>query len=240
MPNYTYPQLERLALNAGFSASAAPIAAAIAMAESSGNPQATNHNTNGSTDYGLWQINSVHSGQFGTPGARWYDPQYNAQMAHTLWKSQGFRPWSKYNSGAYHQFVNKSSKPATTATVSLLNAQNSVNAQGAVNAQNVGMLGDLGSLAGIVPGLGLSGALLGDLGDSVAGNNPFTEFKTFGKLIALMVTPSFWLRAGVGALGIFIVLIAVVFMVESSKTVRVTTENLGKAGSKLAETAAVA
>lgn len=234
MPNYTYPQLERLALNAGFSASAAPVAAAIAMAESSGNPQATNHNTNGSTDYGLWQINSVHSGQFGTPGARWYDPQYNAQMAHTLWKSQGFRPWSTYNSGAYHQYVNKSSKPASTSTVS------------AINAQNANWLTDLLGVPGskgnpIKPPSGLGGGLSGilpQLGQELSqgpgtSNGSGSLSQALQDLLHLdflkVFTVSFWTRVGLGALGLFVVIVAVIFMAESNKTVQSTTRTIGKA-----------
>jgi hypothetical protein len=45
---------------AGGRTSAANMAAAIAMAESSGNPSASNRNTDGSIDRGLWQINSIH------------------------------------------------------------------------------------------------------------------------------------------------------------------------------------
>ena len=52
--------LEALWESAGGSSAAAFTAAEIAMAESSGRQYATLYNTNGTTDRGYWQINSVH------------------------------------------------------------------------------------------------------------------------------------------------------------------------------------
>lgn len=63
MSNYTFQELERLWTQAGGDPKYAPMAAAVAMAESGGNPNATNKNSNGSIDRGLWQINSVHGSQ---------------------------------------------------------------------------------------------------------------------------------------------------------------------------------
>lgn len=63
MSNYTLQELERLWVQAGGNATYAPMAAAVALAESGGNPNATNKNRNGSIDRGLWQINSVHGSQ---------------------------------------------------------------------------------------------------------------------------------------------------------------------------------
>jgi hypothetical protein len=89
-----------LARAGGFTGTAAYEAAAIAFAESSGNPKAEDHDNNGTTDYGLWQINSVHG----------YDsdelinnPVYNAQAAYAIYKEAGnsFSPWDTYTSGAY-------------------------------------------------------------------------------------------------------------------------------------------
>ena len=77
------------------------IAVAVALAESAGDPKATNHNTNGSVDFGLWQINTVH-GALLTTGA-WCLPADNAAMAHTVWTRAGgsWTPWATYNSGSY-------------------------------------------------------------------------------------------------------------------------------------------
>lgn len=56
---YNYAQLEQLWINAGGNPQVACIAAAVAMAESGGNPNAISS----SNDYGLWQINSIHGVQ---------------------------------------------------------------------------------------------------------------------------------------------------------------------------------
>lgn len=76
---------------------------AIAMAESSGNPNANNAgmNTNGSVDYGLWQINSVHRPDLD----KVYDPYYNAQQAYNVWGQQGYGAWAAYNRGKHAQYM---------------------------------------------------------------------------------------------------------------------------------------
>lgn len=85
----------------------AATAAAVAMAESGGRMNATDHDSNGSTDYGLWQINSVH----GYNSQRLLsDADYNAQAAVAVWKSSGWGAWTTYTSGAYRQFLGTNSK----------------------------------------------------------------------------------------------------------------------------------
>jgi hypothetical protein len=74
----------------------ANIAAAIALAESSGNPNA--HNPSGAT--GLWQI----LGQV-VPG-NLYNPSVNAANAVKKWSdAHGFSPWVQYTTGAYKAFL---------------------------------------------------------------------------------------------------------------------------------------
>jgi hypothetical protein len=80
----------------------ANVMAAIAMAESGGQVGATNQDNNGTTDYGLWQINSSHGYD---PSQLTSDPLYNARAAVAVYKSQGFTAWSTYNNGAYQQFL---------------------------------------------------------------------------------------------------------------------------------------
>ena len=74
---------------------------AVCFAESGGDTTATNHNKDGSTDYGLWQINSVHKALLASHN--WRDPVANTQMAYAVWKAAGgsWTPWSTYTSGAY-------------------------------------------------------------------------------------------------------------------------------------------
>ena len=97
--------LEALAAKHGFNQWEAKTMAGIALAESGGNtdvigPLPTHKNTDGTSDYGLWQINSSHTNLI-TPGTlasgAWKDPDHNAAMAHNVYAAQGFKAWSSWN-----------------------------------------------------------------------------------------------------------------------------------------------
>jgi len=85
--------------------------AAIALAESGGNPQATNPDDNGGTQtsWGLWQISD---GTHNQPVQGILDPMVNAKAAVAKYKSQGLRAWSTYDSGAYEQYYQGSVPPS--------------------------------------------------------------------------------------------------------------------------------
>ena len=90
---------------AGWPEEAIPTGIAIALAESGGNPRAVNTaNRNGSVDYGLFQINTVH-GSLLSQGDK-FNPVDNARMALTVYKQAGYswKPWSTFNSGKYKDF----------------------------------------------------------------------------------------------------------------------------------------
>ena len=88
--------LEGLWESAGGSHGAAFMAAEIARAESGGQQYSTDNNTNGSTDRGYWQVNSIH-GALST-----YDPAGNARAAVQLsGNGTNWSPWVTYNTGAY-------------------------------------------------------------------------------------------------------------------------------------------
>lgn len=100
---YDVVSLVALAEQVGFTGNGAATAAAVAMAESSGDPVATDHDPNGTVDYGLWQINwPTHAGVVGTTAAtQLYTPVINAKAAFSV--SNGgadWRPWTTYQSGA--------------------------------------------------------------------------------------------------------------------------------------------
>jgi hypothetical protein len=100
--SYSKSDIERLWVQEGGDPSAAPVAAAVALAESGGNQSATNHNTNGSTDKGLFQINSIH-GPLSS-----YDLKRNVKAAIKI--SSGGRdwsPWVTYKTGAYKKFLSR-------------------------------------------------------------------------------------------------------------------------------------
>lgn len=75
-------------------------ATAIALAESGGVTDAKGGpNTNGTYDWGLFQINDVHK----PTDAEKTDPIANARRAYKIWVQAGhsFKPWATFNSGSY-------------------------------------------------------------------------------------------------------------------------------------------
>jgi hypothetical protein len=101
MPTLSASEIAGYAQKAGVTGQNIVIATAIALAESSGDTDAINTaNRNGSTDYGLWQINSVHSALLN--GHNWRDPADNAAMMYSISNGgKNWSPWSSYKSGAY-------------------------------------------------------------------------------------------------------------------------------------------
>lgn len=93
--NLSCAGLESLWEAAGGQSSTAFLAAEVARAESGGRQYATNHNNDGSTDIGYWQINTVH-GSLAT-----YDAYGNARAAVEL-SSNGtdWHIWVTYKKGA--------------------------------------------------------------------------------------------------------------------------------------------
>ena len=63
----------------------------IAYGESGLRWNAHNKNTNGSEDFGVFQINSVHTKRFGSEFKT--DYKANIQVAYALFQRQGFNPW---------------------------------------------------------------------------------------------------------------------------------------------------
>ncbi len=114
MPLVTPTQIANYAAAAGFSGTDLAVAVAIALAESSGNTTATHRNGNGSVDYGLWQINSVHSDLL---NSSWSDGAVNAKMAYAIYSRAGnrFTDWVTYNSGAYTLYLPQATVGAAAA-----------------------------------------------------------------------------------------------------------------------------
>lgn len=78
------------------------------MAESGGAARKDNAglNRDGSTDYGLMQINSIHADMVGGDLESLRDPAVNVKIAYSLSKGgQDWTPWSVYNNGRYRQFL---------------------------------------------------------------------------------------------------------------------------------------
>lgn len=130
---YTYAQLEAVWIQATGSAQTAPMAAAIAMAESDGVASASGTNSNGSVDRGLWQINSTN-GSCST-----LDVMLNARCAVKISNNgTNWRPWcTAYGDGAcgtkggsylgdgapYRKFLQNGVAPDYSAPINATNAQ---------------------------------------------------------------------------------------------------------------------
>jgi soluble lytic murein transglycosylase-like protein len=115
--NYTLAQLQALAASVGFPDPA--LAAAVAMAESGGNPTIvgdTGPGVNGPS-IGLWQIDLFYHKQY--TQAQMDDPVQNAQAAFAISsKGTNWTPWSTYNSGAYKKYYTGPSSPTAAQPMS--------------------------------------------------------------------------------------------------------------------------
>jgi hypothetical protein len=105
---YSYSQLQALWIQAGGSVALAPLMAAIAEAESSGDPAA--QNPSGAS--GLWQIMCPANSQY-VPGgcSNVFAAANNAAAAVAIYKAQGLDAWETFTNGAYKAFMSNSTSP---------------------------------------------------------------------------------------------------------------------------------
>lgn len=115
MANLTFSQLESLWVQAGGDQSLAPTMAAIALAESGGNPASNNYTDNDGTQtsWGLWQISDGNHNQ---PDPNINTPLDNAKAAVAKYNSQGLGAWGTYTSGAYLKEAPQGTNVAPPAT----------------------------------------------------------------------------------------------------------------------------
>jgi hypothetical protein len=82
------------------------IALAVQRAE---NPRGTceiyHYNSDGTLDWGYFQINTVHLKRVGVNLRDLLDCKANIDFAYQLYTERGFQPWTTFNSGAYRQFL---------------------------------------------------------------------------------------------------------------------------------------
>lgn len=109
MARLTQSQIEALARSAGMPNP--PTMAAIAMAESGGDPNSHNP-IPPDNSYGLWQINMLGSlgparrKEFGlSSNSDLFNPVVNARAAAKILSSQGLSAWSTYTNGAYKKYL---------------------------------------------------------------------------------------------------------------------------------------
>jgi hypothetical protein len=82
------------------------IALAVQRAE---NPRGAceifHYNSDGTLDWGYFQINTVHLKRAGVNLRDLLDCKANIDFAYQLYTERGFQPWTTFNSGAYRQFL---------------------------------------------------------------------------------------------------------------------------------------
>lgn len=207
-----------VAFVSGFNRSEVPTAVAIALAESSGKSDAAN-SSSGQLCAGLWQINTVANkaivDKYKSLGGI-YSPIANGKMAYAIYKQQGWNAWDTYKSGAYKKYM-KQGQAAEAASVS--------------NPIKIA-LGDPSKweVNGQVPPTGSTGLL----GPSPNGlDNPNTtgtslpgvpDLSGITSALGTLTSGATWLRIGAVVGAVLLVLVGVVFMVESNKDVQSATK----------------
>ena len=206
MATYDYGQLEQLWIQAGGPRAVAPLMAAIAMAESSGNPNAKNP----SGASGLWQI--LGNPFPGDP----FNPETNARMAVAKYKDQGLDAWVTYTSGAYKRFL-KGGVPPQGA--------------GAAQAHTTAAGGSGGpgfwTLWNTVPGTGIpigfvAGTAASATDTATALGQLTNDASTFLGWIAWLFVPNHWIRILCFLLGVPLVGVGVFTMTRTGRAYQMT------------------
>jgi hypothetical protein len=182
-----------LALGQGLSTDDAVIAVAVAKAESGYDPQAVNHNTNGTTDRGLWQINDVWTDTLVKAGTithaeDLFTATTNARAMALIHRTSGWQPWSSdpaISAGAYR-----------TEAADAVKHHTSKSGGYGITVPGVGSVGAGGSPTDLVPGL--SGLI--DAANSAS------------RFASLLVDPRTWLRVAEVLAGLTLVVIGVVII----------------------------
>lgn len=98
----TFAEIEQTWIQAGGNPAEAPTAAAIAMAESGGDP--SNTTGDNGTSYGLWQIHWTVHPQFNPSDLT--NPLYNAAAAIAIsGNGQNWNPWTTFMNGSYLKYL---------------------------------------------------------------------------------------------------------------------------------------
>lgn len=101
-------EIAAFAKAAGFTGLDLIAAVAVALAESSGDPNAHGDTTlgTGSGSIGLWQIYLDAHPEYGD-GEALYSPQANAEAAFKIYTAarRQFTPWSTYKNGAFANYM---------------------------------------------------------------------------------------------------------------------------------------
>jgi hypothetical protein len=86
--------------------SACRVALAIQRAENpKGACEIYHYNSDGTLDWGYFQINTVHLTRAGLNLRDLLDCRANIDLAYQFYQERGFQPWSTYTNGAYRRFL---------------------------------------------------------------------------------------------------------------------------------------
>lgn len=202
-------QIAGYAKAAGFPDNELATAVAVAFAESGGEPTSTNRaNRNGSVDYGLWQINSVHGPLLATGDK--FNPADNARMAYTVWKGAGgkWTPWSAYNNQRYRAYIPQATLGAAQPTMPSGAAPGATPSPGPTGA-----VPGTESTGEPAPPTGILGTLMNSLGlDGVYSlvQSAAKFIIAIPKLIATLLSPGLWLRMAAFVAGSILVMFSIV------------------------------
>jgi len=195
MSTYSARQLHDLWLQANPSSDGITAweAAAIALAESGGDPSATGHNKNGTTDIGLWQINSSHGALAS------YDPIVNAQSAFALMNESlraGSPRWAQwctaYGDGACGTQGGKYGAVTAPAWKIYLSSWFKSASKGSRGGQAPGK-GDIPIVGGVL--------------NALPSSSPLSWTEGIAALAKNLLDPRFWLRIGQGLAAAILLLI---------------------------------
>ena len=227
MAAYGKAQLEALWLKAGGAKSVAPTMAAIALAESDGNPSSINPEGPQHAE-GLWQI----KGQL-VPG-NILNPEVNAANAVAKYRSQGLGAWTTYTEGAYKKYLTPSGGSTLASK-----------AEGAANSLLGGILGPGGKLGAegaekaLEPVVEAGGGVVKTEEGIAGGVTSTAEF------VKSLTEPSTWLRLAEGVGGIVLFMVGLKTLTRGSSvgpqgSVVAPVKSTGKTIKRAAEGAAVA
>ena len=185
--------LQLLARSAGWSGMDVYRAVAVALAESSGDPNITSSNPDGGTNVGLWQLDTKGEGA-GYSVRQLQDPLTNASVAWRGWNADGNtfdKHWATaVNGTAAARMVQASGGAATAADFS---------GQGASSA--IGTAGNIANWANPLA-LPFNLATLAAGSTSTGGTSGSgSVLNQLGTIAQDLTTPKFWGRVGLLILG---------------------------------------
>lgn len=203
MANLTFSQLEGYWIQAGGAKTLAPLMAAIALAESSGDPNNTNPTDNNGTQtsWGLWQISE---GNHNEPAPNWNDPLENAKLAVAKYNEQGLGAWGTYTSGAYKKYMQGNVAP-TTPVATAQDASFLSSIPGWIATIVTGGASDLPSIIGDI--FGPVSNVVQDIGNG---------FSDMMRGVLWIINPSNWVRIIAGGIGTVALIAGLVLLAQAA------------------------